>query len=91
MSLFKQAVVGLVIVSATYVFTAVRTLVGNERRKRRRRRLREDFTAAALAGLLADHKDHADECMEGESCPAAVARLAVQLADETIKRLEKGR
>lgn len=57
--------------------------------KYRRARLREELTAAALAGLLANHKDHAEECREGETCPQAVARLAVELADETIKRLER--
>jgi len=54
----------------------------------RRRRLREQLTAAAIAGLLADHKDHSDECADGETCPQTVARLAVQVADEAIKRME---
>ena len=54
-----------------------------------KRMTREKLTAAALAGLLADHKDHSDECADGETCPQTVARLAVELADETIKRLDK--
>lgn len=56
-----------------------------------KRLLREKLTAAALAGLLADHKDHSDECADGETCPQTVARLAVELADETIKRMEKSK
>lgn len=50
---------------------------------------RERLTAAALTGLLADHKDHADECRENESCPEAVARLAVELADKTMIELDR--
>jgi hypothetical protein len=49
---------------------------------------RERLAAAALTGLLADHKDHSDECADGETCPQAVARLAVAHADELIKRLD---
>lgn len=49
---------------------------------------RERLAAAALAGLLADHKDHADEREGDETCPQAVARLAVQHADDLIARLD---
>jgi hypothetical protein len=49
---------------------------------------RERLAAAALTGLLADHKDHGDECAVGETCPRAVARLAVEHADELIRRLD---
>lgn len=52
-------------------------------------RRRDRFAAAALAGLLADHLDHADECKEGETCPEAVACLAVEHADAVIKRLNQ--
>lgn len=49
---------------------------------------RERFAAAALQGLLADHLDHADQCEAGETCPEAVARLAVEHADATLRRLD---
>lgn len=48
---------------------------------------KERLTAAALTGLLADDKDHSDEKKKGESCPQAVARLAVELGNETHKKL----
>lgn len=47
--------------------------------------LRDYFAATALAGLLADHKDHDDECREGESCHEAVSRLAYEHADAMLK------
>jgi hypothetical protein len=50
---------------------------------------RERLAAAALTGLLADHKDHEDEREPGETCQQAVARLAVEHADELIERLEE--
>lgn len=60
-----------------------------ELRRALRRRRRDRFAAAALTGLLADHLDHADECLPNESCEEAVARLAVMHADAVIARLEK--
>lgn len=50
---------------------------------------RERLIEAALTGLLADPEDHADLCKDGESCQQAVARLAVEQADETLKQLKK--
>lgn len=38
--------------------------------------VREEFARSAMIGLLADHKDHSDECADGENCPQTVARLA---------------
>lgn len=52
------------------------------------RRRRDFFAAAALAGLLADHLDHSEECEPDETCPETVARLAVAHADAVLKRLE---
>jgi hypothetical protein len=48
------------------------------------------FTAAvaAMQGLLADHKDHSDECADGETCYETVARIAVDHADALLRRLE---
>lgn len=51
--------------------------------------LRQWYAGLALQGLLADDKDREDERMGDESCCEAVARLAVQHADELIRRLEK--
>lgn len=59
-------------------------------------KLRETAAIAAMSGLLADHKDHEDErhmCGESgvftETCSQAVARLAVQQADDLIRELTK--
>jgi len=49
--------------------------------------LRQWYAGLALQGLLADTKDREDECMADESCCEAVARLAVEHADELIRRL----
>lgn len=49
--------------------------------------LRDTLAAMAMMGLLADHKDHFDECEPGETCPEAVARLAVEHADALIRKL----
>lgn len=51
--------------------------------------LREHFAALAMQGLLADHKDHSDECADGETCPQTTARLAVEHADALLAQLEK--
>lgn len=61
--------------------------------------IRAYFAAAAMQGLLADHKDHDDEryhrqlpdgtMVYEESCPQAVARLAVEQADALIEALNK--
>ena len=40
-------------------------------------------------GLLADHKDHADECADSETCVQTTARLAVAHADALIAELAK--
>lgn len=60
---------------------------------------RELLAGLAMTGLLADHKDHADECRVisppdygpevRETCPQAVARLAVEHADALIEALKK--
>lgn len=50
---------------------------------------RRDFAKAAMAGLLADHRDHSDEVRPGETCAQAVARLAVEHADALIAELNK--
>ena len=47
------------------------------------------FACAALTGLLADHKDHEDECLKGETCPQAVARLAYDHAEFMMKERQK--
>ena len=49
----------------------------------------ETAAVAAMAGLLADHKDHAEELQPGESCPQAVARLAIAHARELIKAIDR--
>ena len=51
--------------------------------------LRDYFAAQALMGLLADHKDHADECKDGESCQEAVVRVAYEFADEMMKKVNQ--
>jgi len=51
--------------------------------------LRQIYAGLALQGLLADHKDHSDECAEGETRPQTVARLAVLHADELLNALNK--
>lgn len=51
--------------------------------------LRAWFAGQAMAGLLADHKDHGDELLDGETCSEAVARLAVEHADELILALNR--
>jgi hypothetical protein len=52
--------------------------------------IRLDIAKFAMMGLLADHKDHADELRPGETCAQAVARLAYDQAeamlDEAAKR-----
>lgn len=48
----------------------------------------EAAARAAMMGLLADHKDHAEECKPGETCPQAVARLSVEHARELIKAID---
>ncbi len=48
----------------------------------------ETAAVAAMAGLLADHKDHAEECKEGETCAEAVARLAVEHGVELLKAID---
>lgn len=55
----------------------------------RRAELRTIYAGQAMQGLLADHKDHSDECADGETCPQTCARLAVQHADALIAELEK--
>ena len=49
------------------------------------------FIAAchAMQGLLSDPIDRADECLPGEPCHQAVARIAVAHADALIARLEE--
>lgn len=47
------------------------------------------LAAAALQGLLADPSDSFDDCEPGETCTEAVARLAVEHADETLRALRK--
>jgi len=51
--------------------------------------IRREIATAAMVGLLADHKDHSDECADGETCSRTVARLAVQHADDLMSALEK--
>lgn len=51
--------------------------------------IRQEFAKAAMQGLLADHKDHSDECADGETCPQTTARLAVEHADALLAQLEK--
>lgn len=51
--------------------------------------IREELARSAMIGLLADHKDHSDECADGESCPQTVARLAVEHADALLAALAK--
>ena len=50
---------------------------------------RERYDAAkhALMGLLADHKEHGEECKDGESCTDAVAGLAIEHGDSLLKQL----
>jgi hypothetical protein len=48
---------------------------------------RYDAAKHALMGLLADHKEHGEECKNGESCTDAVARLAVEHGDALLKQL----
>lgn len=48
----------------------------------------------AMMGLLADHKDHEEECRmidfgKRETCAQAVARLAVEHADALLAALSK--
>lgn len=61
--------------------------------------LRREYAGLAMQGLLADHKDHEDErtvkiinrrpmITRMETCPEAVARLAVEHADALIARLK---
>ena len=50
---------------------------------------REEFIKAAMQGLLADHKDHSDECADGETCAQTVARLACEIADATLKKADE--
>ena len=52
-------------------------------------RRRFEAATAAMAGLLADHKDHSDECADGETCIKTVARLAVEHADALLAALAK--
>ena len=53
--------------------------------------MREVMAMHAMQGLLADHKDHEEECrVTGgikESCCEAVARLSVEHADALIAAL----
>lgn len=49
---------------------------------------RETLAGMAMMGLLADHKDHSDECLSGETCEDAVARMAVDHADALIAELK---
>lgn len=51
--------------------------------------LRQHYAGLAMQGLLSDHKDHSDECADGETCPQTVARLAVLHSEELIAALEK--
>ena len=65
-----------------------------EERKTREReeevaKMRREIATAAMAGLLADHKDHSDECADGETCIKTVARLAVEHADALLAALAK--
>jgi hypothetical protein len=52
-------------------------------------KMRREIATAAMAGLLADHKDHSDECADGETCIKTVARLAVAHADALVAELAK--
>ena len=46
-------------------------------------------SVAAMQGLLSDPEDHADEVGPGETCPEAVARLAVDHAKALVNELQK--
>ena len=48
-----------------------------------------DAAKVAMAGLLADHIDHADQIQPGETCPQAVARLAFDFAEALVAEKEK--
>lgn len=50
---------------------------------------RQHLAGLAMQGLLSDHKDHSDECADGETCAQTTARLAVEHADALIARLER--
>ncbi len=49
----------------------------------------EAMTRAALTGLLADPEDRASECLPGETCAEAVARLAVAQAVAALKAIDR--
>ena len=52
-------------------------------------KIRREIAAQAMMGLLADDKDHDDERCINETCPQAVARLAVGYADALLIELNK--
>lgn len=49
--------------------------------------LREQAAIAALCGLLADPTPRPQLCRPGESCAEAVARIAVEHADQLVAKL----
>lgn len=67
------------------------------RRDEKRAIIRREIATAAMAGLLADHKDHEDERRTTfvgkkevtETCAQAVARLAVEHADALLAELNQ--
>ena len=61
-----------------------------DRQRTRNERSQRRFIAAcaAMEGLLADPEDREAECLPGEPCHQAVARIAVAHADALLERLD---